>query len=210
ENWQAVEISCSGWRILPNPPVRFRRPKGMQAIVAPEPGGSDSLLWRFVNLGDARDRILVSTWASCCLRPRGPYPILILNGEQGSAKSTSAKVLRALIDPNDAPLRSEPREPRDLMIAATNGRLVAFDNLSHLPPWLSDALCRLATGGGFATRELYTNDEETIFDAMRPVVLTGIEELATRADLLHRCPAFRLPPLSPQPSRPHALLSPDS
>jgi hypothetical protein len=95
------------------------------------------------------------------------------------AKSTAARVLRGLVDPNGAPLRCEPREPRDLMIAANNGWTIALDNVSHLWGWLSDALCRLSTGGGFATRTLYGNDEETIFDAQRPVILTGIEEVAS-------------------------------
>jgi hypothetical protein len=42
-------------------------------------------------------------------------------------------------------------------IAANNGHLLAFDNLSSLPTWLSDALCRLASGGSFAVRQLYTD-----------------------------------------------------
>ena len=79
------------------------------------------------------------------------------------------------------------------MIAASNGAVLAFDNLSHVPAWLSDALCRLSTGGGFATRELYTDNEEVIFDAMRPLILTGIEELATRSDLLDRAVLLTLP-----------------
>jgi hypothetical protein len=91
-----------------------------------------------------------------------------------------------LVDPNSAPLRSEPRDARDLIIAANNSWVLAFDNLSHLPAWLSDALCRLATGGGFSTRELYTDSEEVLFDAVRTVILNGIEELAMRGDLLDR------------------------
>ena len=79
------------------------------------------------------------------------------------------------------------------MIAATNAWCVTLDNLSSLPPWLSDGLCRLATGGGFGTRTLYENDEETFFDAMRPVLLNGIEEVATRFDLVDRCLIFQLP-----------------
>lgn len=90
-------------------------------------------------------------------------------------------------------LRAEAREARDLAIAANNSWLVCYDNLSNLPPWLSDALCRLATGGGFATRELYSNDEEIIFDAMRPLMMNGIEELATRSDLLDRALVLYLP-----------------
>jgi hypothetical protein len=91
-------------------------------------------------------------------------------------------VLKRLLDPTAAPLRSEPKEARELMIQSRNGWLLSFDNLSGLPVWLSDALCRLATGGGFATRELYTNDEEVIFDAKRPLVVNGIEDFITWAD----------------------------
>ena len=70
-----------------------------------------------------------------------------------------SKILKALIDPSAAPVRALPREERELMIAANNGYLLAFDNLCGLPAWLSDALCRLASGGSFAVRQLYTDDE---------------------------------------------------
>jgi hypothetical protein len=65
-------------------------------------------------------------------------------------------------------IRALPREQRELMIAANNGHLLAFDNLSGLPAWLSDALCRLASGGSFAVRQLYTDDDEVLFKAARP------------------------------------------
>src|SRR5262249_8067329 len=73
-----------------------------------------------------------------------------------------------------------------LFISANNGHCIAFDNVSSLPPWLSDALCQIATGGGFATRQLWTDADETLFDARRPVVLNGIEEFVTRGDLASR------------------------
>jgi hypothetical protein len=87
--------------------------------------------------------------------PSGTYPVLVLHGEQGRAKSTTSRILRALDDPSSAPLGAEPRDSRDLIIAATNGWIIGLDNLSHLSPWLSDSLCRLAIGGGFSRRELY-------------------------------------------------------
>src|SRR5437667_12134418 len=109
------------------------------------------------------------------MRPPGqPYPVLALHGEQGSGKSTAARLLRKLVDPNVASLRAAPRNEHDLMIAANAGWLLSFDNLSSIPAWLSDALCRLATGGGFATRELYSDDNERIFSAQRLIILTGI------------------------------------
>lgn len=192
DRWRSVEIDAGGWRLVKRCPVRFRRAKAMMPLPVPEAGGSLDDLRRFINVADD-DWPLLLGWLVAALRPTGPYPVLALHGEQGSAKTTVARVLRALVDPNTAPVRCEPREPRDLAIAANNGWVVATDNLSHVPGWLSDALCRLATGGGFATRTLYENDEETIFDAQRPCILTGIEEVASRSDLLDRCLIAQLP-----------------
>src|SRR6201987_5256446 len=82
---------------------------------------------------------------------------------------------RALIDPNTAPLRAEPSNVRDLMISANNAWCLGYDNLSSLSDQLSDALCSLSTGGGFSTRELYTNESEKIFEGMGPVLVNCID-----------------------------------
>src|SRR5262249_9356990 len=87
------------------------------------------------------------------------------------------------------------REKRELMIAANNGYLLAFDNLSGLPVWLSDALCGLASGGSFAVRQLYTDDEEVLFEAARPILLNGIEEVISRPDLGDRAIFLTLAPI---------------
>jgi len=191
--WRAVEITAKGWRVVADPPVRFVRRRGMLALPEPERGGSLDEMRPLVNLPDAEGWTLYLSWLVAALRPGKPFPVLALNGEQGSAKSTLCRMARALIDPNAAPLRRPPRDDRDLMIAANNGWVVALDNLSGIPPVLSDALCALATGGGFGTRELYTDDEEKLFDAMRPIMLNGIEDVATRPDLLDRCLCLTLP-----------------
>ena len=190
--WRAVEVSSDGWKIVNDPPVRFRRPKALLSLPEPVVGGSVDELREFANVHDDHWSLLLA-WIMASYRPSGPYPVLNLSGEQGSAKSTTARLVRSLVDPNSAPLRSEPREPRDLAIAANNGWIVSLDNVSRLSPWLSDALCRLSTGGGFATRELYSDSDEAIFDAMRPVMLNGIEEVASRADLLDRGVMVSLP-----------------
>jgi hypothetical protein len=196
EAWEAIEIDADGWRVVSDVPVRFRRARGMSPLPHPAPGGDLNQLRRFVNVVNQQDWMLLAAWLVASVRPRGPFPILVLHGEQGSAKSTTSRVLRSLVDPNVASLRGEPRDLRDVMIAATNAWVISLDNLSRIPPWLSDALCRLATGGGFATRELYTDSEEALFDAQRPVILNGIEELATRGDLLDRALILYLPALS--------------
>src|SRR5262249_19021261 len=131
---------------------------------------------------------------------------LAVTGEQGSAKSTLLRLLRALIDPNVAAIRSFPHDERDLIIAASNGWLPCFDNASSIPIWLSDALCRLATGGGFATRTLYENDEETIFNAMRPVCVNGIEDVVNRGDLADRAIALVLPRIAEEQRKTEAAL----
>ncbi len=148
---------------------------------------------------------LLLAWLLMAFSPRGPYPVLGLSGEQGSTKSTTARVLRSLLDPSSAPLRTAPREERDLMISANAGWILAFDNLSILPNWLSDAFCRLATGGGFSTRELYTNDEETLFDAQRPVLFTAIEDIVLIGDLVDRGVRLLLPSISKKNRKPESV-----
>src|SRR5262249_52876504 len=150
--WRVVEVDADGWRMRDRAPVKFRRGHGMRALPQPVFGGSVGELRSLVNVRDDRAWALIVGWLLMALSPRGPYPVLVLAGEHGSAKTWTATRLRDLVDPNEAPNRAEPREPRDLMIAARNGWVLAFDNLSGLPPWLSDGLCRLATGSGFATR----------------------------------------------------------
>ena len=108
---------------------------------------------------------------------------------------------RLLIDPHSTPLLSEPAGTRDLMITATNSWVLAFDNLGQLPGWLSDCFCRLAVGGGYATRSLYTNDQITYLHAQRPLILNGIDHFVTRGDLIDRSVFLNLAPVHPMDRR---------
>ena len=204
--WRAVEIDATGWRVIDNPPVRFRRAAGMQPLPMPLRGGSVETLRLFLNVKTDAEFVLVVACVLACLRNRGPYPVIALSGEQGSAKSTFSAILRALLDPNTAPLRALPREDRDLFIAASNGHVLVFDNVSGLPAWISDTLCRLATGGGFAVRQLYTDQDEVLFDAARPVILNGIEDIVTRPDLADRAIFLTLEPIPEERRRSEAEL----
>ena len=175
-------------------------------MAIPVRGGSVQALRSFLNVRSDSDFVLVIAWALACLRNRGPYPVIVLSGEQGSAKSTFLAILRALLDPNTALLRALPREDRDLFIAASNGHVLAFDNVSGLPAWGSDTLCRLATGGGFAVRQLYSDQDEALFDATRPVALNGIEDIVTRPDLADRALFLTLEPIPEECRRPEKEL----
>jgi hypothetical protein len=184
--WNAIEIDARDWRLVNEPPVRFRRAGGMLPLPIPERGGRIEDLRPFLNVKDDDDFVLAVAWLLAALRDCGPYPVLALTGVQGAAKSSFTRLLRGLVDPNTASLRALPREDRDLFIAAINSYVLAFDNVSGLPAWLSDTLCRIATGGGFATRQLYTDDDERLFDACRPILLNGIEDFIERPDLADR------------------------
>ena len=194
DGWRAVEIGPDGWRIVDEPPVRFRRAAGMQPVSVPRKGGSVEALRRYVNVGP-KAFVLVVSWLLAALRNCGPYPVLALAGEQGSAKSTLSRILRMLLDPNSAPLRALPRDDRDLFIAASNSHVLTFDNVSGLRGWISDTLCRLASGGGFAVRRLYTDMDEVLFDAARPTIVNGIDDIITRPDLAARAILLTLEPI---------------
>ena len=188
-----VQIKPDGWEVTQNPPVYFKRSSSMKPLPHPESGGNISELFNFINAGDEDTKALIAAFLVGALKPKGPYPILIITGEQGSAKSTTAKLIRALIDPSVSPLRTLPRSERDLMLSAMNNWLLVFDNLSGFPPWISDSLCRMSTGGGLSTRGLYTDSDEVIFNAMRPAILNGIDEFANRDDLIDRSLIIKLP-----------------
>jgi hypothetical protein len=193
--WRAVEVTADGWRLVSDPPVRFIRSRGMLALAHPMPGGTLDDLRALCHVASDDDYRLLGGWLLGALRPTGPYPLLSLVGEQGTGKSTAARVVRRLIDPHVAELRAEPRTIDDVMIGATRSRVLALDNLSHLPAWLSDALCRVSTGGALAKRELYTDDDEVLIEAMRPTIVTSIADIVTRGDLLDRAIVVTLPVL---------------
>lgn len=205
--WKAVEISKKGWKVIPTPPVKFIRNRGNRPLPEPLRGGDLTDLKPFLNVkSEAHWRLLVA-WLLSAFHPQSPYPILALSGEQGSAKSTMSKLIRNMIDPNSAPLRSPPRKEQDLDLMAKNSYVVALNNLSYIPDWLADALCRLATEGGSSTRMLYENDQEIIFEDRRPVILNGIEYLPERSDLLDRCLMVILPAIGDMKRRTESELN---
>ena len=184
-DWQAVEITDRGWQVIDDLPVRFIRHRGLRPLPVPVRDGNIDDLKAFTNIA-SDDWELYLGFLVQAMRPTGPYPVLNILGAQGTGKSLTSRYTKELIDPNIASLRSQPREIRDLMISANNGWALVYDNLSQVSDWLSDAFCRMSTGGGFGARKYYTDNEETIFEVERPVVLNGIAELATRPDLLDR------------------------
>jgi len=193
EHWDAIAISPDGWEIVSTAPVKFYRSDGMAPLPYPERGGKLAELRPFINIRSEREWILLTAWLLSALQPVGPYPMLFLYGEQGAAKSDACRVLRRLIDPSESPLRAAPPSERDLMVTAVNSWVLTYENVSHFPQWISDAMCRLATGGGLSVRKLRTDANQVLLDAQRPQILNSIVEVATQADLLARSIVLHFP-----------------
>lgn len=202
--WRVAEIDSKGWRIVDKPPLRFRRPPRLRALPAPEPGGSIDTLRNFLNVRCDEDLVVVVAWMLAALRDRGPCPVLVLAGEPGSAKSTCTAMLQALIDPSAQRLRALPGDERALLAACQDAHLLTFDNLSAVPPWCADALCRLVSAGSAAASSAGGNGDASAVG--RPVILNGIGDLVARPDLAERALFLTLPGIADIDRRPETEL----
>jgi hypothetical protein len=185
DQWQVVEVQPTGWRVLQKSPVKFWKPASMQSLPIPQAGDHIEELWEYLNI-QKQDQPLMLAWMMECFRSNTPFPVLSLHGPQGSIKSSTHDRARQLTDPNKVNLRAAPKTTEDIYISAGVNWLVSFENISRLTPQQQDALCTLATGGGFATRTLYTNIEETIIEVKRPVIINSIPVVVTAQDLTDR------------------------
>lgn len=194
EQWSVVEVTATGWRLLDESPIRFIRSNTETAL--PMPGKSNiDLLWRYVN-ADAVDKDLILSFMLDTWRPDTPYPLLFITGEQGSGKSNTHSHIRQITDPNSIPLRTAPKGVEDLFVCAATNHQASFENMSNLSPVFQDALCTIATGGGFAKRRLYSDADESVIEVKRPVIMNGIADAVTRPDLIDRMVHITAPMLA--------------
>ncbi|MGR6034142.1 MAG: hypothetical protein ACU4EQ_07275 [Candidatus Nitrosoglobus sp.] len=183
-SWRCIEVSSGGWRVLEASPIVFIRHRHMEALPLPTKGDINEL-WRFINTPE-KAKPLVVAWLLMALRHGLPYPILTLQGGHGAAKTTASRVLRRLVDASIKDTQSPPRTEDDLFVSLARSHITAVDNLSHIPDWLSDTLCRAATGAAISKRLLYSNDDEALIQVKRPIIINGIGDLAGRQDLISR------------------------
>jgi hypothetical protein len=196
--WNCIEIDAEGWRVVDKAPVLFTRSANMAPLPMPVPGGTLDEIRPLVNVATDDDWILFASYLVMALNPWGPYPIMMLVGEQGSSKSVLAELVKRLLDPSLVSRQVNTSDRHALMIAATKAQILVLDNLSSVNNELSDLLCCISTGGSFNTRALYTNDEEHIIQAKKPLILNGIGDFSTRPDLLDRAVMLHLPAISPK------------
>jgi len=207
DTWQQVKITASGWEVIENidSPIKFIRRKGMAAMPVPQNDFEMETLKALLNV-DEGDWKLMAAWLLGAMNPDGPFPILILQGQQGSAKTTTAKLLKDLIDPSDVNIQALPKSERDLVISANNSWVLNFDNLSGVSVGMADAFCRIATGSGFRARKLFTDDDESLFKIKRPVIMNGITDISRRSDFMDRSIIINMPVIQKESRLPESTL----
>jgi hypothetical protein len=192
DRWRAIEVSPStdakqdNWRIVDEPPALFIRAPGMLPLPEPkrcDPKQGIAVLQKQMRARTHDDFVIIVAFHLDALGGRGPHAVLFFVGESGSTKTTHGKMVRLLTDPNSRPVRSKPKDLRDVYIAAIKSGMVFYNNLSSLPDWLSDVLCVITEGSSESRRELYTDDDESVIFARAPAMLAAVNNIVTQGDL---------------------------
>lgn len=201
---RAACISRSGWHITDDVPVHFRRTALTAPLPLPESAPRDIVphldiwdLFSHIHINTA-DQPLVIADLIAALDPDIPHPVLSITGEQGTAKTTATSMLVKLIDPSAALTRKAPKDAEEWVVAASGSWRVALDNIGRagIPDWLSDSLCRAATGTGDVRRALYENDDIHVIAFRRSVLINGITVGRMSEDLADRAIPIRLLPIT--------------
>jgi len=197
DKWRAIRITDSGWEMSEHPPILFRRFAHMLPLPVPDRNGDVHALRGFLNLANESDWILVVAWLAAALVPDIPRPLLPLHGPQGAAKTTLARFLRSVLDPSASDILHLHPDEAELAQTLDHHAVPLFDNLTKISTRQGDLLCKAVTGGGFAKRVLYSDDEDKCFSFKRPMLLTGINVPTTAPDFLDRCVLLELERIPP-------------
>jgi hypothetical protein len=189
-----VVINKAGWSIEKASPVLFQRTVLTGEVPLPEREGDLEEFRKLLNVRQEAWDLLVGYMVATLL-PDIPHPVGLFVGQQGTGKSSVAKMITELIDPSPSPLQDPPTNGRDWIAAARCSWLLTLDNVSEIKPWLSDALCRAVTGAATVYRSLYTNDSPHVVEFQRCVLLTAISTGALRGDLGSRLAQFEMLPI---------------
>lgn len=187
---RVIHVMPEGWEVLDangDVPVIFRRTNLTAALPTPEPGGDLEQLWQFVNMKSEDDRqVLRGFLVAAHVLVGLPCPILALLGEQGTAKTSSARRVFGLIDPTTAPVRRPPNDADAYLHTVHSSRGTLIDNLSSLQQWQSDSMCRTVTGDADVGRTLYTNGDAFVIKVQGVLGFTGIDVGSLNGDLAER------------------------
>lgn len=197
ETGKVIEIRPGTWRVLDRSPVTFRRTQLTASFPIPDPTGDISDLQQFINITPESFPLLVGWMVAALIMPGLPRPILLLGGMQGSGKSSCARLITGLVDPSTAPLKDQPANPESWALLCYASSVIAVDNVSKIPQWWSEALCRTVTGDSFVRRTNYKDQDLSVAEFQRAVILTSIDIEAFRGDLGERLLLVELDPIPP-------------
>ena len=179
ETGQCLTITPGGWSVQADSPVIFRRSELTHPLPEPVRGSTLDGLRALINLGDDDYRLAVG-WLVAAYFTGIPHPILLIQGEQGTAKSNLIRSLLALVDPQPAADREPPADKREWAIFARASWAFSFDNVTEIPGWLSNSLCKGVTGDAVLQRVLHSDEDIMVFSFQRVIAITTI---AIRHDL---------------------------
>ncbi|WP_028647275.1 hypothetical protein [Nocardiopsis sp. CNT312] len=202
-----VIATGQGWHTTERSPVLFRRTRLTQPMDVCAPAGRTgqglAALRDLLNVDEPTFRLIVG-WLVAGLIPDLPHPILAGKGEQGTGKSTALAMLVNLIDRSQAPLRSLPKDIKTWATVAGASWTVCLDNVSTIPAWLSDTLCKAVTGDSLVDRALYSDDDVNVVSFRRLIALTSIDTGALASDLSERMLTAEFQPIKADQRRPEA------
>lgn len=185
-DWQVVKITKEGWKVVDEYPILFKRHAHQKEQVKPIKGGDAKLLEKYINLSDPQEKLLVLVNIISYFLPHIPRPLLYLQGQQGSAKTTQTKFIRKVVDPSELDVTTFPKNSEELVQMLNHHHVITFDNLSRIDNDMSDTLCRAITGGGVSKRKLYTDNADIFYSFTRGIVMNGINTTILKPDLLDR------------------------
>ena len=206
-----AKITRKNIKIVDHCPLPFLRSPTMQDLPMPvldtkiSPRDELKSLWELINV-ESKDRRLAVAWLLSAFQQEGTKVGLLLEGPQGSAKTSTLTTLARIVDPHNPQTSSLQRQDKDLYIYARNRRIAAFDNVSDIKPDISDALCRILSGESMIIRKLYSDGDEYVVKAWSLIALNGITTGAVRGDLLDRTIKLELNELVPGQRKTEKLL----
>ena len=189
-NGKAVRVTTGGWAVC-DAPILFRHYSHQRSQITPIEGGDPWALFEFINV-EVEHRLLILVYLISCFVPDISHPVIHPHGDQGAGKTTACMMIKDIIDPSILKTQSIPKDLKELIQVLAHHYFPVFDNVSSLPDWVSNALCQACTGGGLSKRQLYTDDEDIIYQFKRCIGLNGINVVVNKPDLMDRSILFPL------------------
>lgn len=201
DDWASIVVTPDHVGRDHPPFMPFRRSEGMKDLPPLVDEDADhrdvmELLQDVAPLPDRDHEILRLGFLLASLWPEGPYPILSLVGPPECGKGYHTKIIRDLVDPVGAPFQGFPYQEVDLMLDAYNERILVLDNVTTIPPYANNALCRISTGGSMKKKRLYMDKTRVAVYVANPIVITSTDRVLNTPDLVSRSILLELPPIS--------------